>query len=316
MRKPFRFAAVYGTALTLFFVFVLLDAFVFPRPQAAVAPVAALAPVIPSPPAASDIAAASPSPEVSAEPVITGDSYQDENIQITVETIRKYDTTLYVADIRLSDPSLLRTALAEDTFGRNITDTTSDMAELHNAVFAVNGDYYGFREAGWVLRNGVLYRDTPYDGADALVIGKDGDLSVIGDDADITEYDDAWQIFSFGPALVEDGEIAVNENSEISGRSSGSNPRTAIGQAGELHYIVIVSDGRAAGETGLSLYQLAGEFAERGCSVAYNLDGGGSSTMVLNGVVINDPVGGGGWGRRGGNSSERKVSDIVYVGYE
>jgi exopolysaccharide biosynthesis protein len=62
---------------------------------------------------------------------------------------------------------------------------------------------------------------------------------------------------------------------------------------------------------------LAQEFAERGCTVAYNLDGGGSSTMVLNGEVINDPVGGkSGRGRNTSNTSERKVSDIVYIGYE
>jgi exopolysaccharide biosynthesis protein len=46
-----------------------------------------------------------------------------------------------------------------------------------------------------------------------------------------------------------------------------------------------------------------------GVKTAYNLDGGGSSTMYFNGEVINDPVGGG----RG--QSERSVSDIVYIGY-
>lgn len=60
---------------------------------------------------------------------------------------------------------------------------------------------------------------------------------------------------------------------------------------------------------GLSLYELAALFEERGCSVAYNLDGGGSSAMYFNGQVMNRPTTG---GRRIG---EREVSDIVYIGY-
>jgi exopolysaccharide biosynthesis protein len=323
--KPCRWAAIYGTALTLFFAFVLLDAFVIPRTQISVAAAEAAntlteesVKISEETETVTQSPISSAPPEASSEPVVTVNSYADENIQITVETIREYDTTCYVADIQLSDAALLKTALAGDTFGRNISDTTSDMAEDNNAVFAINGDYYGFRDAGWVLRNGVLYRDTSDNDADALVIDTAGDLSVVDESsADITSITNAWQILSFGPALVDGGEIAVNENSEISGRSSNSNPRTAIGQAGELHYIVIVSDGRTNDDEGLSLYQLAQEFAERGCTVAYNLDGGGSSTMVLNGEVINDPVGGkNGRGRNTSNTSERKVSDIVYIGYE
>jgi exopolysaccharide biosynthesis protein len=71
---------------------------------------------------------------------------------------------------------------------------------------------------------------------------------------------------------------------------------------------VIVSDGRTSESQGLSLLQLAQEFKERGCTVAYNLDGGGSSTMYFNGEIINKPT-------DGRSMGERKVSDIVYFGY-
>ncbi|GFZ30821.1 hypothetical protein CSC2_13470 [Clostridium zeae] len=87
---------------------------------------------------------------------------------------------------------------------------------------------------------------------------------------------------SFGPGLVENGQITVDSSSEV-GQSMSSNPRTAIGQISKLHYIVIVSDGRTSESAGLSLLQLAEEFKERGCTTAYNLDGGGSSTMYFNG---------------------------------
>ncbi len=84
---------------------------------------------------------------------------------------------------------------------------------------------------------------------------------------------------------------------------------TAIDQVGKNRYIVVVSDSRTSESTGLSLYQLANVMADHGATYTYNLDGGGSSTMVLNGKVINNPVGG------SGQSSERAVSDMLYFGY-
>ena len=115
-----------------------------------------------------------------------------------------------------------------------------------------------------------------------------------------------WQAFSFGPGLLENGEISVALNSEV-GKAKASNPRTAIGMIDELHYVFVVSDGRSGESEGLSLYELATFMQELGVQTAYNLDGGGSSTMYFNGEVVNDPAGGFG-------ESERKVSDIVYIG--
>lgn len=214
-----------------------------------------------------------------------------------------------MADIQISDIRYLKAAFAKDTYGRNIKQTTSAMAENNQAIFAINGDYYGFRDSGYVLRNGVLYRSTASDD-DALAIDSLGNFSIV-DQSETkaqTLADSAmWQVFSFGPALVNNGQITVTASSEVD-QSMTSNPRTAIGQVSKLHYIVIVSDGRTTESTGLSLLQLAQEFYERGCTVAYNLDGGGSSTMWFNGEVINNPT-------DGHTESERSVSDIVYFGY-
>jgi Exopolysaccharide biosynthesis protein related to N-acetylglucosamine-1-phosphodiester alpha-N-acetylglucosaminidase len=246
-----------------------------------------------------------------SEAVVTDKSYQDENIKISIETVRKYDSNIYIADIQVSNPSYLKTALANNTYGRNITATTSDMAKDNKAIFAINGDFYGFRDGGYVLRNGVEYRETARSGnSDALVIDKSGNLSVVQEgevSLDSLSAKGAWQVLSFGPGLVVDGKIVVDSSSEV-GQSMSSNPRTAIGQISERHYIVIVSDGRTSESAGLSLLQLAQELKERGCTVAYNLDGGGSSTMYFNGEVINNPI-------SGKSIGERKVSDIVYIGY-
>jgi exopolysaccharide biosynthesis protein len=221
---------------------------------------------------------------------------------------------MYVADIQISNIDYLKTALAKNTYGRNIKETTSAMAENHNAIFAINGDYYGFRSYGFVLRNGVLYRDTARSsGSDeALAIDSSGNFSIINEsktNAQTLVNANVWQVLSFGPALINNSTITVNANSEVD-QSMTSNPRTAIGQVSALHYIVIVSDGRTTASTGLSLLQLATELDERGCMVAYNLDGGGSSTMWFNGEIVNNPT------TNGNTTSERSVSDIVYLGYE
>jgi len=245
-----------------------------------------------------------------ADPIITDYSYQDENIQITIETLRAYDTDIYIADIVVSDVAYLKTALANNTFGRNIKETTSAMAAEHEAILAINGDYYGFRNSGFVIRNGVLYRTTARSGnSDALVVNADGSFDIINESSSNAETlyaEGALQVFSFGPGLIDDGEIIVSNASEVS-QSMGSNPRTAIGMIDELHYIFVVSDGRTSQSAGLSLLELATVMQEYGCTVAYNLDGGGSSTMVFMGEVVNNPTDGRSFG-------ERKVSDIIYIG--
>jgi exopolysaccharide biosynthesis protein len=295
--------------LTAAVTFVLLDTFVIPRALTKVE--------IAQTPSDTQItktgdgneSTANSTQQDEAEPEISDSSYSDENISVSIETLRIDDTTVYIADVQISDPSYLKTALAQNTYGRNIEQTTSAIAEAHNAIFAVNGDYYGFRDKGFVLRNGVVYRDNG-DGQ-ALVIDSEGILSVVNErETDLSSLtaDGAAQALSFGPALVLDGESAVTKGDEV-GRAKESNPRTAIGQIGELHYLFVVSDGRTDESEGLSLTALAKVFTDRGANIAYNLDGGGSSTMVFMGEVVNNPTS----GRR---IKEREVSDIVYIGYE
>ena len=241
------------------------------------------------------------------EPTITATSYSDGDLSIEISTIREYDTDIYVADVQASSVASLKTALARGAYGRNLKETTSAMAEEHGAILALNGDYYGFRDTGYVVRDGVLYRSQAASGTDALVVGTDGSLKSVDQDtvsAQSLVVDGAWQVLSFGPTLVDGGNVVVDANTEVD-QAKTSNPRTAIGMISPLHYIIVVSDGRTSQSTGLSLYQLAQVFEEYGCTYAYNLDGGGSSTLWFNGSVVNNPTD----GRSGG---EREVSDIVY----
>ncbi|MEK6264962.1 MAG: phosphodiester glycosidase family protein [Clostridium sp.] len=293
--KPYRWAAIFSVILAVALTFTMLDTFVMQKSITHVTSVTS-----------------NTSTAVQSTAAITDKSYEDENIKITIETVRSYDSTIYVADIQVSDASYLKTAFANNAYGRNITATTSDIAKTNNAIFAINGDFYGFRNDGYVLRNGIVYRNSVRSTGndEALVVDKDGNLSFISESkVSMQSLSDngALQVLSFGPGLVENGQIAVTSSSEV-GQEMTSNPRTGIGQISNLHYIVIVSDGRTSESQGLSLLQLAQEFKERGCIEAYNLDGGGSSSMYFNGEIINNPT-------DGRSMGERKVSDIVYFGY-
>lgn len=248
---------------------------------------------------------------VNAETIVSQDTYRDENISIEITEYRELDTTIYVADIMFSSQAYLQTAFAQNAYGRNVTEKTSEIAGRVGAILAINGDYYGSRETGYVIRNGSLYRNSAASGQEDLVIYADGRWEIINED-DITAEellaDGAMQVLSFGPALVSDGVVAVSDDEEV-GKARASNPRTAIGMIDELHYVFVVSDGRTSESAGLSLSQLAEFMKGLGVTTAYNLDGGGSSTLYFNGRVVNKPT------TNGKSIRERSVSDIVYVGY-
>lgn len=304
-KKKWSFGAVTALSLVLFTGYALLDTFVIPRSYGAM-------------PQTVDLATEGVQEAVQEisiqEEIEQAESSPDETAQnsITVELTeyRENDTTIYVADVWVSDPSQLKTALAGGTYGRNVKDETSGIAGDVGAILAVNGDFYGARNSGYVIRNGVLYRSTS-SGAEDLVIYEDGSFGIIDEDEVTAEQlleDGAVQVLSFGPALVADGEIAVTQSEEV-GKAKASNPRTAIGIAEDGHYVFVVSDGRTEESEGLSLYELAEFLQELGVETAYNLDGGGSSTMVYQGEVVNNPT------TSGNSVKERSVSDIVYIGY-
>ena len=236
-------------------------------------------------------------------------TYKTDDTSITLSTYREYDTNIYVAEVELSKNAQIETAFAQNSYGKNVTATTSSMAESSAAILAVNGDYYGARDNGYVIRDGIIYRSSAKADQEDLVIYKDGSMKIINEsEVSAQELVDngAITVLSFGPALVEDGKVSVSQNDEV-GKAMASNPRTAIAITEDNHYLFIVSDGRTDESEGLSLYELATFAASLGAKTVYNLDGGGSSTMYFNGNVVNNPT------TNGWDISERGVSDIVYI---
>lgn len=252
-----------------------------------------------------------------SDATVTDTTYESDDASISISTVvtgSGDDTvTYYVADVTLTDATVLRSAFAQNAFGTNITETTSDTAEDNDAIFAINGDYYGFRDTGIVIRNGVVYRD---EGArEGLAFYTDGTVQVYDETtttADELVADGVWNTLSFGPALVEDGEIVdgiedVEVDTNVGNHSiQGEQPRTAVGVIDDNHLVFVVVDGRSTGYSkGVTMTELAEIMQSLGATTAYNLDGGGSSTMYFNGELVNNPL---------GTGTERGTSDILYIG--
>ncbi|WP_336660139.1 phosphodiester glycosidase family protein [Leucobacter sp. USHLN153] len=237
----------------------------------------------------------------------------DAAISVRTETTGSGDNTVtyYVADVQLGDATELRSAFANNQFGENITEKTSEIAAENGATFAINGDYYGFRDTGIVIRNGVIYRDEP--ARTGIAFTRDGEAKIFDETQTSAEEllaQGVWNTMSFGPALVDEGAIVsgiddVEVDTNFGNHSiQGAQPRTAVGVIDENHLVFVVVDGRDSGYSrGVTMTELAEIMQGLGAETAYNLDGGGSSTMYYNGEVVNQPSNGG----------ERATSDIFYV---
>lgn len=247
---------------------------------------------------------------------LTDTEYVSPDAAITISTVTTgsgRDTVAYfVADVVLTDATALRSAFAQNSFGTNITEDTSDIAADNGAVLAVNGDYYGFRRTGIVIRNGVAYRD---EGArEGLAFYRDGTVEVYDETATTADQlvaEGVWNTLSFGPTLVKGGDVVdgidqVEVDTNVGNHSiQGDQPRTAVGVIGTNHLILVVVDGRSPGySAGVTMPELARIMQDLGATTAYNLDGGGSATMVFGGKLVNNPL---------GRSEERGTSDILYV---
>ncbi len=241
--------------------------------------------------------------------------YEDETIKIHIDqwhwAFKSTDLRFFVAHVETASPEQLQTAFAAEEYTKKEVEATSAIAERHDAMLAINGDYYNFKDSiGLIIRNGVLYRDKDTT-RDQMLVMKDGSFvplpigTYTPGGGEQLLVDGAVQSFSFGPLLVMDGAVKeLPKKYFISTKAVQREPRTAIGWVDGTHYVVIVADGRRKdwSDKGMTMPELAQVFVEEGCQIAYNLDGGGSATLVFNGERLN----------RLSGSRERNVSDIIY----
>lgn len=237
--------------------------------------------------------------------------YEDETRSIHIDRVDENGIVYFAVDVQLKSADQFHTAFSGGEFGGG-KEKLSSMAKKAGAVLAVNADNYGAHEYGVIIRDGTLHRARETT-RNMLIVDQNGDLSVRserkGENPKQLGEELAAQgvrhTFEFGPELVKDGAtVKFNPSfNVISTRNNRREPRTAMGQIGPLHYLIIVADGRQEGYSkGMTLQELQQLFVEYGAQTAMNLDGGGTAELWLNGEILNRPSGG----------EERSMSDMIW----
>lgn len=224
--------------------------------------------------------------------------YVKDDLKVKLVETRTSNQHYWIAEVISSDAIPLKGAMASDTYNGK-RETISSMANRLDAILAINASgFYAKTNTpmGTVVRNGKLVNiDKSYTG-EILSLKSDGNLAftTVNSEEEFKNLD-IKQTFTFGPILVRDYQAT-----ELNDKSR--HPRTAIGQLDDNRYVLVVVEGRMEGADGMTLAELQQLFLQLGCKTAYNLDGGGSTTLYFQGKVINTPSDG----------SERSVVDMIY----
>lgn len=211
--------------------------------------------------------------------------------------LEKIESSRYVGYVlEIPDPRRIEVATAANIQEKG--DTTSNIAKMNGAVAAINGG--GFHDPngtgtgrlpyGFILHDGeyIIGKDVgPSEAVDFIGFSKSGNL--IAGNYDKTELADmkAMEGITFGPPLIVDGKKMITDGDG----GWGVGPRTAIGQRKDGTVLFVVIDGRQPGYSiGATLRDVQDVLYEKGAYIAANLDGGSSSTLYLNGKVVNKPA--------------------------
>lgn len=233
--------------------------------------------------------------------------YRDSTILVIVwkEIIEERCATL--AEIKVADGSQFRRKLAEDSYGSAVYVNASTLAAAANAVVASNADFYAGRQTGLTVYQRQLFRNSA-DRLDTCFVTADGDMlfsraGELGSHAEVERYiadNDVLFSLSFGPVLVDNGVLQQCESYPI-GEVNLEYSRAGIGMTGELHYLMMTvnhTDSRPRA----TVNEFARFMYTKGCTKAYNLDGGQTSEITILGKPVNYVDFG----------AERPVSDIIY----
>ncbi|HWR38000.1 MAG TPA: phosphodiester glycosidase family protein [Patescibacteria group bacterium] len=204
------------------------------------------------------------------------------------------------------------------TIGGVNRERGADELILYNSGYgpATGTNVYG-RE--WVIRNGQVVAcqtgNSPLTTANQILSAHGTVMTAlaglkVGDHVLIhqslgSEWDQTVHALGAGPLLVKNGEVFLTTGEEGFGSdvAGGRAPRTAIGLTEQGHLLLVVVDGRQSFSRGMTLAELAAFMKDLGAKDAMNLDGGGSSEMIVQGRIVNSPSDG----------RERRVGDALVV---
>ena len=229
--------------------------------------------------------------------------------------------TWYEAEIRCKEGGEVPHMIANDPEkGLKSTEYPHKIARKNRTVIAVSNDYAQLRykqkaRMGIVIRNGKIWSEkTRKKGAnqfpplDTLALFPDGDMRVFdSDELKAQDYLDlgATDVLAFGPWLIRDGEL--NE-SALAKYGKSKAERVAVGMEEKGHYWFMMLEGRITRSKGDGISFLAEKMKDRGCQVAFNLDGGQTACIVFMGHQLCKMVN----GKR--NKASRITADILGVG--
>jgi len=195
----------------------------------------------------------------------------------------------YMAKIKLHDPKALKLVLAEDKVGSK-GETTSASAKRTEATLAINAGGFA-KQDGLLWPMGITVVDgeiKTWYSTDLSFIGINKNGHLVGGDIkskDQIEEMDIMHGATFVPTLLKGGEkqtIPKNWKNK-------KEPRTLIGHFSNGDLLLIVIDGRSKDSSGVTLEEAQTKLLEWNVRDAYNLDGGGSSSFVYKGKVLNSP---------------------------
>jgi len=226
----------------------------------------------------------------------TENGYEDQSIRVAMETRDINGITVHIAFVRIADASQLRTAVA-GTAQNNKTVLFKALARDTRAIVAINGDRYtsDAKKTTFEYRMTEKIRSKTNNLKDILIIDDLGDFHLFIKSQGLHKDDKPYFVnvmkeegrqvvnaFTFGPALVKDGEL-LTVDEHYGYNPHGREPRSAIGQTGPLSYVMVLVEGRTSGndKAGISQQGLAQIMYDLGCVQAYNLDGGNTSEMIF-----------------------------------
>lgn len=235
------------------------------------------------------------------EVIQTDNSYRSANINVSIQKHDVDGTVYFVADIYIADIKYFKTSFGENrTSGRQFID---DNLVSNNGIIGINGDNC-WTNSSLLIRNGIYYDLYSRSSSDALVMYIDGSMETIsGRDFSFEETKALapYQVWGFGPMLLDaDGQSMSEFNSTVAGKK---NPHTAVGYYEPGHYCFVVVDGRSA-ETysaGMTMTELSQLMYDLNCTVAFSLDGGGTTQMAFMDSYYNIP------------SVNRMADDMIYI---
>lgn len=197
-------------------------------------------------------------------------------------------------------------------------ERTSAIAEKAGALVAINGGYFGKsgETLGLIKIDGKILAHNPSSRPPRAVIafdkkGRPAFRRVAGGE----DWREVTHALGAGPMVVENGRVtadAVKEGFDAS-FATARHPRSAVGVTSRGQILFVTVDGRTSESDGMTLDELGNLLKELGCVEAMNLDGGGSTTMVVRGRgeggVINFPCDDGRFDHLG----ERSVANALLV---